>query len=461
MRAAVLATLLGLHAAGRVAAQDCYDYIEETSCTGAGCEWLADSYCSPPADAAAAADTCYDIDEETPCTSSGCDWHVSHSCTGDTEPAASFNPADSDEGVDAAASSQPSSDPSSSNSCPAGKYYGETYSGSEMQHTAVGCIECAAGQYSDAPGQVGCIDCVANTYLDATGSDEASDCIACPSNGVTRSRARDPDGNMAGTINAAGTPSVDGCMGCADGTSYRNATHTCTPCPFPKRCVSGMCTEGAQGDGCGMCQTAAPRYYAMGQLCQPCPESTPWLFIIACTLVAASIVMLVYKVAEMHDNVLEGAGATAEAAMDMKSDAKSALALASAIYSNRRWVSIFISVNMPHLQLLSTLIDLDLGWPDIVKKAARFVADIFAFDFGSPTTPECFVTTDDPQTLFLYKFAATHCGFVIIVVLLLVIAGVQSKLSGAASWRKMMNTINAVSIDVALHCSSRVVAAVP
>jgi len=116
---------------------------------------------------------------------------------------------------------------------------------------------------------------------------------------------------------------------------------------------------------------------------------------------------------------------------------------------------------MPHLQLLSTLIDLDLGWPDIVKKAARFVADIFAFDFGSPTTPECFVTTEDPQTLFLYKFAATHCGFVIIVVLLLVIAGVQSKLSGAASWRKMMNTINAVSIDVALHCSSRVVAAVP
>ena len=336
MRATVLAALLGLHAAGRVAAQDCYDYGEETSCTGiAGCDWLADSYCSPPADAAAAADTCYDIDEETPCTSSGCDWHVSHSCTGDTEPAASFNPADSDEGVDAAASSQPSSDPSSSNSCPAGKYYGETYSGSEMQHTAVGCIECAAGQYSDAPGQAGCIDCVANTYLDATGSDEASDCIACPDNGVTRSRARDPDGNMAGTINAAGTPSVDGCMGCADGTSYRNATHTCTPCPFPKRCVSGMCTEGAQGDGCGMCQTAAPRYYAMGQLCQPCPESTPWLFIIACTFVAASIVMLVYKVAEMHDNVLEGAGATAEAAMDMKSDAKSALVLASAIYNNR------------------------------------------------------------------------------------------------------------------------------
>ena len=103
--------------------------------------------------------------------------------------------------MDAAASSQPSSDPSSSsNSCPAGKYYGETYSGSEMQHTAVGCIECAAGQYSDAPGQAGCIDCVANTYLDATGSDEASDCIACPDNGVTRSRARDPDGNMAGTI---------------------------------------------------------------------------------------------------------------------------------------------------------------------------------------------------------------------------------------------------------------------
>ena len=54
------------------------------------------------------------------------------------------------------------------------------------------------------------------------------------------------------------------------------------------------------------------------------------------------------------------------------------------------------------------------------------MADFFSFDFGSPTTPECFVKTEDPQTLFLYKFAATHCGFVVIVVLLLVVAGVQS-----------------------------------
>jgi hypothetical protein len=437
MRATMLAALLGLHAADkRVAAQDCYDYWEETACAaGAGCDWLADSYC----DGGAAADACYDIYEETPCTNAGCDWESSYSCAD----------ASADASSGASSGSSQSSDPGggggSSNSCPAGTFYGERYSGSEMQHTAVECIACVAGQYSDAPGHTGqgCIDCPPNTYVDVTGSDEASDCIACPNNGITRSRPRDPDSNMAGTINAAGTPSVDLCTGCADGTSYRNTTHTCTPCPFPKRCVSGLCTEGAQGDGCGMCQTSQPRYYAIGQLCQPCPESTPWLFIIGSIFVTAGIVVLMYKVAEVHDTVIEDA----EAVKDALSDAKSAVALASSIYRNRRAVSIYITIITPHLQLLSTLIELDLGWPGIIKKAARVVADFFSFDFGSPTTPECFVKTEDPQTLFLYKFAATHCGFVVIVVLLLVVAGVQSKLSGAGSFRKMMNTINAVSIS--------------
>ena len=158
---------------------------------------------------------------------------------------------------------------------------------------------------------------------------------------------------------------------------------------------------------------------------------------------AAGITILLYKVAEVHENVMEDA----EAAKDALSDAKSVVAVGRTLYRNRRTISIYISISMPHFQLLSILVDLDLGWPDVIKKAARVVADFFSFDFGSPTTPECFVKTEDPQTLFLYKFAATHCGFVVIVVLLLVVAGVQSKLSGAGSFRKMMNTINAVSIS--------------
>ena len=334
-------------------------------------------------------------------------------------------------------------------SCPAGQYYGETYYGVDLSQTAVGCIACVAGQYYGGGQQQNCIDCVANTYVDVTGSDEASDCIACPNNGVTRSRVRDPDGHMANQINAAGTASVDGCSGCEDGFSYRTTTHSCTACPFPDRCVAGHCTEGAQGDGCGVCQTTKPRHYALGQLCQPCPDSTPWLFIFGSIFVAAGITMVLYKVAEVHDSVIEDA----EAVKDALSDTKSAVALASSFYQNRRAISIYISVTMPHFQLLSILVGLDLGWPDIIKKAARVVADFLSFDFGSATTPECAVQTEVPQTLFLYKFAATHCAFAAIVAILLVVAGVQSKRPGAGSFRRMLNTINAVSISSPLAYS--------
>lgn len=410
-----------LATASFTAAQDCDELQDEASCTGMLCDWLMGS-CTSPSYGSGGSWCERDFDCNTP---EICDVSVS-SC------------------YDPNASGGGGGDSGTGTNCPAGQYYGETYYGVDLSQTAAGCIACPAGQYYGGGQDHNCIDCVANTYVDVTGSDEASDCIACPNNGVTRSRLRDPDGHMAGQINAAGTSSVDGCSGCADGTSYREATHSCTACPFPNRCVAGSCTEGAQGDGCASCQTKMPRYYALGQLCQPCPDSTPWLFIVGAIFVAVGLTVVLYKVAEMHENLMEDA----EVAKDALTDAKIVVAAGKTFYRHHRAISIYISISMPHFQLLSVLIDLDLGWPDIIKKAARVVADFFSFDFGSATTPECVVLTEDPQTLFLYKFAATHCTFAAIVVLLLIVAGVQSKRSGADSFRKMQNAINAVSIFV-------------
>jgi hypothetical protein len=39
-----------------------------------------------------------------------------------------------------------------------------------------------------------------------------------------------------------------------------------------------------------------------------------------------------------------------------------------------------IRIVLPHWQLLSTLIELDLQWPEFVKAAGRFVAHLFSFD---------------------------------------------------------------------------------
>ena len=423
---AVLAVLLT--ATSFAVAQDCDELEDEASCTDMLCDWLMGS-CTSPSHGSGGSWCESNLDCNTP---EICDASVS-SCY------------DPNAGGDGGGGLE-SGGGGTGVSCPAGQYYGETYYGVDLSQTAVGCIACPAGQYYGGGQDQHCIDCVANTYVDVTGSDEASDCIACPNNGVTRSRVRDPDGHMAGQINAAGTPSVDGCSGCEDGTSYRTTTHSCTACPFPNRCVAGHCTEGSQGDGCASCQTTSPRYYALGQLCQKCPDSTPWLFIFGSVFMAAGIIILLYKVAEVHENVMEDA----EAAKDALSDAKVVVAAGRTIYRNHRAISIYISISMPHFQLLSVLVDLDLGWPDVIKKAARVVADFLSFDFGSTTTPECVVQTEDPQALFLYKFAATHCAFATIVVLLLVAAGIQAKRSSVDSFRKMLNTINAVSNVVPL-----------
>ena len=441
---AALTVLVALLAAGRVAAQfeTCDAILDATTCTDSGCDWLENS-CSEyeysgggysGGDDTIVMDCSTDSDCFTPeiCELGACYDQTGGGGGGDQNAGgggSNLNPEPEPEMCGRADSS-----------CPAGQYSKETYIGAE---TRTDCSACQAGQYYGGGQQKCCIDCVANTYVDVTGSDEASDCIACPNNGVTKSRLRDSDGHTSNQNNAAGWDHVDGCSGCEDGFSYRTETHSCVACPFPNRCNDGHCTEGAYGDGCSMCQTTKPRHYALGQMCQPCPDSTPWLFIFGSTFVAAGITMLLYKVVQAHESL----GGDAEAANDARGDAEEVVALASSMYENRRVISIYISITMPHFQLLSILIGLDLGWPDIIKKAARFVADFLSFDFGSATTPECLVQTEDPQTLFLYKFAATHCAFAAIVVLLLVVAGVQSKRSGAVSFRKMLNTINAVSIS--------------
>ena len=59
---------------------------------------------------------------------------------------------------------------------------------------------------------------------------------------------------------------------------------------------------------------------------------------------------------------------------------------------------------------------------------------------GTVTSPECNVDSADPFTLYLYKFAATHGAFFCVVLVMLLVASVQS----SGTKRHVMNTVNAV-----------------
>ena len=218
------------------------------------------------------------------------------------------------------------------------------------------------------------------------------------------------------------------------------------------------------GDGCATCQTEPTRWYAFGQLCHQCPESTPWLFISTTIVVTVLLILVLYKAAQARDDLITDA----TGANDKVSGAKSVMALASSIFklsncnpanlyktlrefttavftlSRLSNMSIYLRIVLPHWQLLATLIELDLRWPEFVKEVGRYVAQLFSFDFGTAITPECSVTSSDPQTLFLYKFAAMHCAFGAMVALLRAVACVQVKTSDDGSYRRTVNTINAV-----------------
>eukprot|EP01045_Picozoa_sp_COSAG04_P008741 COSAG04_NODE_491_length_13463_cov_5.877432_12_plen_215_part_00 len=145
------------------------------------------------------------------------------------------------------------------------------------------------------------------------------------------------------------------CLQCEDVTSYRNTTRTCTVCPFPSRCRRGACAPGATGDGCATCQLTPPRHFQVGQDCEPCPTSPPWLFILATVVVAVLIIAVVYKAAEVREDL----AADVSTARGKATDAQKAIALGSSI-SN---LSIYIGIVMPHLQILgavSQLLELEL-----------------------------------------------------------------------------------------------------
>ena len=56
------------------------------------------------------------------------------------------------------------------------------------------------------------------------------------------------------------------------------------------------------------------------------------------------------------------------------------------------------------------------------------------------TSPECNVDSTDPHTLYLYKFAATHGAFFVVMLAMLLVAVFQS----SGTKRRVMNTVNAV-----------------
>ena len=228
------------------------------------------------------------------------------------------------------------------------------------------------------------------------------------------------------------------CERCADRTYYRNATQTCTSCPYPSRCVGGACVAGATGDACASCQLTEPRYFQVGSSCRPCPDSPAIAFIIATVVVAVLIIVAVHKATDVviADDVAtsnEHAEATnAKADVDGEDESKvkskwyhktatgsvsdahrSAAAASRGVYDAQQAaalaysissLSIYISITMPHWQLLGTcqtqrspvarqlerpltrqwcagiIIDLDLSWPGFLQSVAAWVLDFFSLD---------------------------------------------------------------------------------
>jgi len=152
--------------------------------------------------------------------------------------------------------------------------------------------------------------------------------------------------------------------------------------------------------------TSPTRWYALGQQCHRCPEKTPWLFIFASVLVVVLVVMLLYKATAMQDDattatkvsqgILDSTQSTAKrkapidaprdhestggASGEMSESVKELVTSVSALSKQLSNLSINIRIVLPHWQLLSTLTELDLQWPEFVKAAGRFVAHLFSFD---------------------------------------------------------------------------------
>jgi hypothetical protein len=179
-------------------------------------------------------------------------------------------------------------------------------------------------------------------YVSHDGQSTATACEPCPNDGRPYGATDDDEGaELRGPQ----------CTACDDGTTavlVGDFTGTCTACPFPSRCLAGLCTTGSEGDGCALCQLYPTRYFQMGQDCEPCPTSVPWLLIVTAIIVAVAIVAVVFKAAEVSD--VEDAVEKGAAVAEVVSDGKTVAALGSSM-SN---LSIHIGIIMPHIQLLGT-----------------------------------------------------------------------------------------------------------
>eukprot|EP00762_Andalucia_godoyi_P008706 ANDGO_00451.mRNA.1 Laminin subunit beta-1 len=162
--------------------------------------------------------------------------------------------------------------------------------------SAVSCVACANGQYSNssshfqctacpagqtsAPGRGSCMDCAIGTYSNST---TALLCISCPDGEESKSPVRDaclPCG--VGQYSNSSTSNV--CVSCPSGTQPNTGQSGCAVCStgqYANSSTSNVCVSCPSGtqpntgqSGCAVCSTGQYANSSTSNVCVSCPSGS-------------------------------------------------------------------------------------------------------------------------------------------------------------------------------------------
>ena len=173
----------------------------------------------------------------------------------------------------------------------------------------------------------------------------------------------------------------EGCSACPTGFDSHAGSESCQACPVPSRCTPERCThvEGALVcvEGATVCDSlAGVRNIAFCSVCEfgrfpfrnkclECPSAPGSVLLavwIVCVVAAACLILfLIWKMSAEVDD-------------------------ANSQYGH---LSIMMSVLIPHLQMSTWLLGLDLNWPDFISTIAKWLGDIFFIDIANLATIDC------------------------------------------------------------------------
>eukprot|EP01043_Picozoa_sp_COSAG02_P027444 COSAG02_NODE_1620_length_11617_cov_3.185275_7_plen_1458_part_00 len=240
---------------------------------------------------------------------------------------------------------------------------------------ASSCTNCAPGKYSRSgwpvcqicgrssfcPGGTDEIRCLPGYFSD----DGAVECTGCPAGKYAQPGAANCTQCEQGYWCPGSTDKVSCGAGTWSKDTGASSAEACASCAVPAACLSGgRCRSGHQGDFCLSCQADPSPWYAIEDLCSPCPANTTLRMAIAgSTLFVFAIIVL----------WMGFAGKTRT----------------SGLVGNN--ITVPFSILFTNLQIVMKLYELDLRWPNFVRP---FIEDLEMFvdlDFASlsMTDPAC------------------------------------------------------------------------